>query len=235
MTDGTGQRLWEHLFPFIEDHRVEMIPEMLCPGIVTTKNELVIVAAGVLVFPSGQSDEQARRSVGSHLVVATLLEELDMQGNPIRWVRHDNASGGLLVGAADGTLRLFETPAVDYTLNTRDQGDHRLRLYSLDSDLKNIKPPTALGDSTLDRVEAAFATPEGGVLFKGCPGHGDTTGYLRYVAPDGTESTKRHIAELGSVCGNYYRFAGGARPGEALLLVQIARESSRLITVKYSN
>jgi len=250
MMDLAGHPLWEHQTPTESGHRLDMMGQdsLRCAGLVLTQAGRIVTAASVLVFPAALSTDAAAEEMklGIHLRSGTLLSALDLDGKVRQSALRVNSTGALLLAGPDGSVLLFESPMLKAGLAVQDgvsgQGttatwldfDKRLRLHTLNSDLTETKSPTVFENSAMDRVEAAYVTPEGGVLFKGCPGSDSNQhGYLRYVSPSGAVSPKRPIPDLGEVCGGIYRFAAGAHPDEALLLAQTPQQGNRLLSVRY--
>lgn len=250
--DGSGRRLWEYLTPIDGTHRLENGNQTItdCVGIVTLTNDRLIAATRVLVFPAQLSNEGvlAEMKLGIHLRPGTFLVALSSDGKPLHTLRHDDATGGLLLAGPNNTLYLFESPfwrpgtpvlgggSNQNPFAASSRPDQRLRLYTLNSDLQEISGPIIFENSAFDRAEAAYVTPEGGILFKGCPGSDkDQHGYLQYLTPAGQVSAKRHIDEFGWFCGGVYAFGPGAARGQVLVLAQPPQTGSRLIAVKYAN
>jgi hypothetical protein len=164
----------------------------------------------------------------------TLIVAFDLAGNELARIRHDNAIGALLVPAPSGAL-LFETsykkPGLSDFPGVVDQ---QVRMFTFDPNLKELKPATLLYNSNLDVINAAYPTPDGGVLLAGCSGELATI-FVRYISSNGVTSPKRAFTELGFCGGGFYKFSAGERPNEALLLVQTPNQGNRLLTLKYSN
>jgi hypothetical protein len=242
MTDGSGVRLWETLVPFDKGRRIEVVGGFMagasfldCAGILLTVDDRILAAQRILIMTDSKSDEAMRQELNwrIHLRPGTLLIALDLEGREVARVRHDNVIGGRLIPTPGGAL-LFETsyktPGVKDLPGPIDQ---LLRIYTYDSGLRELKPPIVIQDSYLDVVNNAYPSPEGGLLMAGCTGK-EGLGFIRYITPAGLVTEAQLFNELG-YCGSSYWFSPGARPGEALLLMQTPNQGNRLLTVKYSN
>jgi len=231
--DGTGARRWEQFTPVDADRRIELSPQdmLKCAGIFATQDKKIIAAARILVFPSGESPEEALKETahGLHLRPGTLLISLDSAGREIGRIRHDDTRGALLVATNVGVSLLETSYKTPGALNNTSP-DGLVHIYSFDTQLQARKQPIVLPDSALDSVEAAYVTPEGGFLLTGCAGSGG--GYLRYVTPQGVVSRKQPFSELG-YCGGTYQFGPGHQSGEALLLEQTPNLGNQLLVVHY--
>jgi hypothetical protein len=249
LTNETGTILWERLLSADQGRRVVADTSPFanpngqrsdCAGIFVGKNNRIFAAARVYVFPEFKTDKEKSEEItqnrGRHLRSATLLVALDSEGTMVASVRHDNTTAGFALASPTGPL-LFETmQARTGRFDELASARQRLSLHTFDSDLKEQTPPVVFEDSNLDRVAAAYQTPEGGVLMIGCSGDDNTHPlYLRYVSVDGAYSPKRPASELGSTCGGVIRFSATTQPGEALVLFQGPQQGSRLLTLKYSH
>lgn len=237
MTDGNGARLWEHLIPLDQGRRIEEVPQQVlhCAGIFIAKNERILAAQQILVMPDLKTSDEIRRELGSglHLRPGSLAIALDLAGNEVGRIRHDDVVGALLIPAQAGALLIetsYKKPSLSDLPGTIDQQVH---IYSLDANLKELKPPITVEGSSFDTIDAAQPTPEGGLLLAGCPGSGGNV-FLRYITPSGIVSPKRQFNNLGR-CGGYYRFSVGRHPGEAMILVQTPGQGNRLLTLRYVN
>jgi hypothetical protein len=246
MSDAAGKLLWERYIAFDQGRRISHDQSTFsnpnnqlfdCAGIIATQSGRILAALRADVFPALNSDDEARQELarGSRgLRPATLLVALDLEGHELASVRHDNTAAALLVDSPAGA-RLFETVHSRVGTPEFTLAGQFLRLFTFDADLREIKPPITFEDSNFDTVNAAFPTPEGGLLIKGCPDDDENRyEYLRYIAPSGAISPKRHLTELGFVCGGLFSLSTRVK-GEALLLVQTPQQGNRLLSLKYSD
>jgi hypothetical protein len=214
-----------------------------CAGLAIDKSGRIVAAARVFVFPDLKTDDEVfqemTRKQGRDLRSATLLLTMDPDGKEVTSVRLDDTTAGLLVDSPLGAL-LFETSEKrSGASNSVDIVGQRLSLHIFSSELKELKelkPPIVFQDTNFDKVNSAYTTPEGGILLKGCPDdEKDRNEYLRYVAPSGAISPKRHVADLGGFCGGLFSFSPGAAPGEVLMLAQTPQQGNLVLVLKYSN
>jgi hypothetical protein len=237
MTDSAGIPLWERLTPFDQGRRIEEVPQQIqsCSGIFIASNNRILAAQQILIMPDVKAAEEIHRelSSGVHLRPGTLVLSLDLAGNEVGRIRHNDVIGALLIPTPAGALLLetsYKKPGLADFAGVIDQQVH---VYSFDANLKELKPPVVIESSYLDTVGAAYPTPEGGLLLAGCPGTGGDV-FLRYITPAGTVSRKRQFSDLG-FCGGFYRFSPGQHPGEAMILAQTPNQGNRLLTLRYVN
>jgi hypothetical protein len=223
MTNAEGSRLWEKLTPFDRERRIAPIPQQFlsCAGVFLTRDEHVLAAQQILVWPETHSPDEIQRewATGTRERPATLVLALDVAGHEIAHLRDDDTAGGLLIPGPQGAV-LFESQYLKPGLASSAPVDAHVRIRWLNSSLKDITSPLILSDGKLDVINAAYVTPQGGLLLAGCSG---TTArvFVRYVSSHRSVSPKKELIQLGN-CGGAYRFALSTHPNEALLLSEAA-------------
>jgi hypothetical protein len=232
MTNSDGTRPWEKLTPFDRERRIAPIPQQFlsCAGIFVTTDEHVLAAQQILVWPETHSAGEIKRewATGVRERLATLVLALDLAGHEIVRLRDDDTQGGLLLPAPKGAV-LLESAYLKPGLASSAPVDGNIHIRWLNSSLQDIAAPLIISDGRFDVVNAAYVTPQGGLLLAGCSG---TTArvFVRYVSKDRSVSSKKELNQLGN-CGGTYWFALAAHPGEALLLSEAAPGLGSFATV----
>jgi len=231
MTTADGTRLWEKLTPVDQQRRIAPIPQQFlsCGGILLTRDDHVLAAQPILVWPETHSDDEITRewASGTHERPATLVLDFDLAGHEIARLRDNDMLGGRLIPAPGGAV-LIETSNLKPGLTAASTVDNHVHIRWLDSNLKDIAAPLVISDGSIDIVNAAYLTPQGGLLLAACSG---TTSriFVRYVSKDRAVSPKKELPQLG-YCGGNYWFAMAEKPNEALLLSEAAPGLGSFVT-----
>jgi len=231
MTNAEGVRLWEKLTPFDQERRIAPIPQQFlsCAGIFVTNDEHVLAAQQILVWPETHSADEIQQvwASGTRERPATLVLAFDLLGHEIASLRDDDTQGGLLIPAPQGAV-LLESSYLKPGLTPSAPVDEHAHIRWLNSSLQDISSPLVISDGRLDVINAAYVTPQGGLLLAGCSG---TTArvFVRYVSRDRSVSPKKELTQLGN-CGGMYWFALAAHPNEALLLSEAAPGLGSFVT-----
>jgi hypothetical protein len=231
MTDPDGVRLWEKLTPFDQQRRIAPTPQQFlsCAGLFVTGDDHVLAAQRILVWPETHSAGEIEKewASGTQQRPATLVLDFDLAGHEIARLRDDDTVGGLLIPSPDGAV-LFESTYLKPGLASAAPVDAHVHIRWLNSSLRDITPPLIIPDGSLDVINAAYLTPQGGLLMAGCSG---TTSrmFVRHVSKDRAVSPKQELTQLG-YCGGTYWFAMGAHPNEALLLSEAAPGLGSFVT-----
>ena len=231
MTNADGARLWEKLTPFDHERRVAPISQQFlsCAGIFVTNDEHVLAAQQILVWPETHSADEIRQewATGTRERFATLVLAFDLQGHEIARLRDDDTQGGLLLPAPKGAV-LLESSYLKPGLTSSAPVDEHVHIRWLNSSLQDITSPLVISDGRFDVINAAYVTPQGGLLLAGCSG-ATARIFVRYVSKDRSVSPKKELTQLGN-CGGAYWFALAAHPNEALLLSEAAPGLGSFVT-----
>jgi hypothetical protein len=210
MTSAEGARPWEQFTPFDQQRRIAPIPQqfLTCAGIFLTHDDHALAAQQILVWPETHSDDEISKewASGTRQRPATLVLDFDLAGREIARLRDDDTLGGLVIAAPKGAVPI-ETSNLKPGLTASAKVDNHLHIRWLNSNLQDIATPMVLPDGSFDMINAAYLTPQGGLLMAGCSG---TTSrmFVRYVSKDRAVSAKKDLAQLG-YCGDVLVRDGG--------------------------
>jgi hypothetical protein len=223
-TRSDGTRLWDYLRPFDQDARIAPWSQYLldCTGMFVTRDDHVLSAQMILVWRKGLSAEQIVRdwSSGRLLHGATLMAAFDLKGHETAHERSDNTKGGLLIPAPNGAVLISTSVPGNFALPPVASSDQHVHIRWLDSSLRDVAPQLELRNGTLDIINAAYATPRGGLVLAGCSGTSSRI-FVLYVSADRSTSPKHELPQL-RYCGGSYWLAAGRGSNTVLLLASAA-------------
>jgi hypothetical protein len=219
MTSEDGTRDWEALTPFDKQIRIAPIPQQssFCAGTFATKDERILAAQRMLVWPPTQSIEGVKQewSSGIRERLGTLVEAFDLNGHEIARLRDDDTKGGLLLAGPSGAV-LIESSYLKPGLTSSTPVDRLVHIRWLNSGLKDAAAPLNVPDGLYDVINAAMLTPRGSLVLSGCSGETARI-FVRYISSNRSISAKKELPELGNCEGSYW-LAPAAQPNSILLL-----------------